>query len=216
MSRAPVLAALVLPLVLAQCGREERSLITHGEFTAERSMAADAALQLEARVFDVEMPAADFDPMWRVVTRGSSAVPAIAVTLQGGGEPDASGMAVLAAMVLVLPTPLGNGAVWPIGRVYAPASEVEMPMYWHDWGPRELSGPGEAGIVLRIFDYHSVGMRVENDFIARTATGTVRVLGRGDDAVQLRLDITATNEDDATVRLHGDFQLRAERYTPPS
>lgn len=178
-------------------------------------MVPAAELLLESRVYDTSMSSADFEAVWDAITRGSQGAAAVAITLHGGGEADAGGKRVLAAVSLVLPAPLAGGATYPISSAYLPESETAMPMYWDDWGARESERPGEAEIALRVFDYHANGMLVENDFVARSAAGTVRVLDRGGNAIQLRLDVTATDRSGATLRLYGDFELRAERFTPP-
>jgi hypothetical protein len=66
------------------------------------------------------------------------------------------------------------------------------------------------------FDYHAVGMIVENDFVAESAVGTVEIVERyRGDHVVLRADIMLTAADGRTVRLRGDIRVSAERYTPP-
>jgi hypothetical protein len=65
------------------------------------------------------------------------------------------------------PVALGRRRPFP-----SPPTIVQRRKRW-----RASSSP-EAEIGLRVFDYHSVGMRVDNDFVARTATDAVRVRAR--------------------------------------
>ena len=208
--------ALLALLVCAACGEEEKSLVTHGTFTVERPFATAATVEVEGRWFDSNASSSQFEPAWEAVTRGSSSAEAIALTLSGGTAANAQGMTVLTAFVVVLPTPLRAGQRYTIGTAIAPPSETDMPMYWHVWGPRAVTRAGEADVALRVFDYQTIGMRVENDFIARVATGTIEVLRRGEDLVELRVDVTAHDAAGRMLRLHGDFEVRAERYTPPA
>jgi hypothetical protein len=208
--------ALLAVFLCAACGEEEKSLVTHGTFTVERPFATAAIVEAEGRWFDSNASAAQFEPAWNEITRGSSSAQAIALTLSGGTDPNAQGMTVLTALAVVVPTPLRAGQRYTIGSAIAPPSETDMPMYWQVWGARAVTRTGEADVALRVFDYQTVGMRVENDFIARVATGTIDVLRRGEDLVELRVDVTAHDATGRMLRLHGNFEVRAERYTPPA
>jgi hypothetical protein len=192
------------------------SLNAHGTFVAERPFATAATMDLEGRWFDTQTSPAQFEPAWDAVTKGNTSADAVAFTLSGGTPADAQGVTVLTALVLVLPTPLQVGRRYAVGAAIAPPSETDMPMYWSVWGPRSTTRADQADVALRVFDYHTIGMRVENDFIARIATGTVDVVRRVDNSLELRVDITATDAAGRVLRLHGDVDVRAERYTPPA
>src|SRR5688572_5302166 len=116
--------ALLVLLVCAGCGEEEKSLVTHGTFTIERPFATAATVEIEGRWFDTNASAAQFDPAWEAVTRGSSSAQAIAFTLAGGTPANAQGMTVLTALAVVLPTPLQTGRRYTIGAALAPPSET--------------------------------------------------------------------------------------------
>jgi hypothetical protein len=208
-----VSAVLLLPLLMA-CGREERTLNVQGSFEAAREVGGDVVLELEGRLPDNQLPTPDFNAMWDVVTRGSQAASGIAVTLHGGTPRDDTGLATLAGMILVLPAPLTAGATYPIERALAVPSQA-MPMYWGHWGPVQLLSPGKADIGLRVFEYQASGMAVQNDFVAVQASGTVQVLRRRGQQVEMRLDVMASDTAGRAATIRGNFTLTPERYTPP-
>ncbi|CAN5871410.1 hypothetical protein BH23GEM9_BH23GEM9_28740 [soil metagenome] len=178
----------------------------------DRDVGRNDVLGLEGRLYQDEIERSRFDAAWTAVVRGTPSIEALALTTSGG-EPDENGVTVLAGLAIVIPTPLTVGAVYPISRTIVPPSG--MPLYWRIWGPRELVTPGQAEISLRVFDYHSIGMRVENEHIAQAAAGTVRVLKREGDEMTLRIDVTTTDAAGKQVMLRGDFTVNPERYTPP-
>jgi hypothetical protein len=209
-----IMVGAALVLVLAGCGREERTLVTTGVLTEERG-ASTAVMGLEGRLFEGDFREAEFRQMWNAVTSAAAPFDAMALTLSGGTAGE-SGVSRLAGMVLVTPLPLARGARYEVGRALPPPARTGMPMYWSSWGRRDLQTPGQAEIAYRSFDYHAVGMIVENDFVAESAAGTVEVVERHrGDQVVLRADITMTAADGRTVRLRGDIRVVAERYTPP-
>jgi hypothetical protein len=213
-ARTLTLAVLGSAVFLAGCTREERTINVYGGLSLERDGAAPTPIRLEGRLMDTLLPAAEFEAAWSAVTRQTAPFEALALSLHGGSDADAAGVAVTAGLVLLLPTPLRTGNSFAVGRALQPPGSG-MPMYWNTWGGRPLAAAGVAEIALRVFDYHTIGMRVERDFVAVSAAGTITVLDRGRDWVDVRLDITATSADGSSVRIHGDIALRAERYTPP-
>jgi hypothetical protein len=210
-------SALLVPallLLVGACGREQRTIDVRGSFDVQRQLGGAAVLALEGRLYQDDLPSSDFDAMWSIVTRGTQAASGVTVTLSGGSERDASGRSVLAGVILVMPTPLSTGATYPIQHALAVPAQG-MPMYWSFWGPVHMLVPGRADVGVRIFDYHASGMVVENDHVAVAATGTIEVLRRLGQQVELRLDVTTTDAAGRQATLRGDFTISPERYTPP-
>ena len=208
---------VVLPLLLAQCGREELTVNVWGTFDVDREVGRNDVLHVEGRAYEPRISHDDFKAVWDAVSRTGSGdgTRGIALTLAGGSSSDVAGVTVLTGMVVVVPLPLARNASYPVTRTIPPPSATDMPMYWESWGDRALARPGEAEIALRVFDYHSIGMHTQNDFIATAVTGTVSVLNRQGNHVELRLDITATDTAGSQLVLRGDFSATTERYTPP-
>jgi hypothetical protein len=210
-------AVVVLPLLLAQCGREELTVNVWGTFDVVREVGRNDVLHVEGRAYEPRVSHDDFKAVWDAVSRTGSGdgTRGVALTLAGGSDTDPAGVSVLTGMVLVIPLPLARNASYPVTRTNPPPSATDMPMYWERWGEHALAQPGEAEIALRVFDYHTIGMQTHNDFIATGVTGTVRVLSRQGEHVEFRLDITATDAAGSQLVLRGDFSAAAERYTPP-
>ena len=129
---------------------------------------------------------------------------------------DDEGVALLAGMVLALPTPLRAGRSYAITSTHEPPGGFDdLPMYWSVWGARMLREDDDAELALRLFDYHTQGMQIENDFVATAVTGSITIPARYDEVLEMTLDLTATDDAGEQVRLHGDLSVRGERYTPP-
>ncbi|HEX6306979.1 MAG TPA: hypothetical protein VFZ69_02260 [Longimicrobiales bacterium] len=204
---------VLLALLFIQCSKEQLTIDVRGDFTIGRETGETAALLMEGRLYDEQTDRQSFNDAWAVVTRGAAPYEAIALTLTSvsdSGDP----VPLLAGLVIAIPTPLRTGASYTIGAAFPPPPDL-MPMYWSIWGRRDLAAPATAEIALRTFDYHTVGMTIENEFIATAAAGSIQVLRARDDYVDLRLDLTATNAAGADVHLSGDVSIRAERYRPP-
>jgi hypothetical protein len=213
-----LLLLLLLPLLFVGCGPEEqRTVNVRGRFQVEREQGRPDLVELEGRAYEPRVPADAFSFVWDAVAgRGAAGGSSgVMLTLAGGSEPDGAGVIVLTGMVLVLPLPLHAGANYAVTATFPPPGGAAMPMYWVAWGPRPLARAGEAAVALRTFDYRTIGMRVENEFVATGVTGSVQVLRRYRDHVELRLDIVATDAAGGRLRLHGDFSASNERYTPP-
>jgi hypothetical protein len=204
-------------LLLAGCGREERTVNVHGSFHLERDAGRPDVVGLEGRAHTPRISEESFRFTWDAVNGrgGGGGTVGVMLTLSGGGSADAAGVAVLTGMVLAVPLPLSAGASYPVTGTFPPPGAGYMPMDWAGWGERRLARAAEGEVALRVFDYHTIGMRVENEFIATAVSGTVQVTARRSDQVELRLDITATDAAGRQLRLHGDFTATNERYTPP-
>lgn len=228
--RLPRRAAAALALLLAAaaggcvfCGAtEERTVGAMSDRTLTLSREPGGATEeiaMEGRAGVREAGGgAAFEGLWDAVARGAPAPggQGIALTLASTRMPgDTSTL--LAAMVLVVPTPLAKGARYPIRGALPPPGATEMPMYWSVWGPRPLAAPGVGQAALRVFHYQSAGMVVRDDFVATGAEGSIEVVERWghSDALLLRLDLLATDGTGRSVRLRGDVRVTAERYTPP-
>jgi len=207
-------AALLLPLLLVSCTEKQRTINARGEFTITRATGT-AHLELDGRLYDNAINRAGLDQAWSVITRGTSPYDALAITLTTVGTGDGDPVPLLAGLVLAVPTPLRSGARYPIGYAFPPPAEP-MPMYWSRWGGYDLRLEGTAEIALRSFDYHTVGMRVENEFIATGASGLIEVVDRDDDRVTLRLSLNATDATSGLVILEGELDLWTESYRPPT
>jgi hypothetical protein len=211
------LFALAALLLAPGCGREERTVNVRGSFHVERDAGRPDVVGLEGRAYHPRISEESFRFTWDAVNGRGSAGGTVGVmlTLSGGGSADAAGVAVLTGMMLAVPLPLTAGATYPVTGTFPPPGAAYMPMYWEGWGERRLVRAGEGEVALRVFDYHTIGMRVENEFIATAVNGTVQVTARYGDQVELRLDITASDAAGRQLRLHGDFTASNERYTPP-
>jgi hypothetical protein len=77
-----IMIGAVLALVLAGCGREERTLVTTGVLTEERG-ASTAVMGLEGRLFEGNSRKAEFRQMWNAVTSAAAPFDAMALTLSG-------------------------------------------------------------------------------------------------------------------------------------
>lgn len=208
--------ALAALLPALGCGREERTVNVRGSFQLERDAGRPDVVGLEGRAYQPRIPEESFRFTWDAVNgRGGGDTFGVMLTLAGGSDTNDAGVAVLTGMMLVVPLPLVAGASYAVTGTFPPPGSNYMPMAWEGWGERRLVRAGEGEVSLRIFDYHTIGMRVENEFIATAVTGTVEVTARYSDQAELRLDITATNAEGRQVRLHGDFTASNERYTPP-
>jgi hypothetical protein len=209
--------ALAALLLTAGCGREERTVHVRGSFQLERDVGRPDVVGLEGRAYHPRIPEEAFRFTWDAVNGlgGAGGTVSVMLTLSGGSEQDAAGVAVLTGLMLAVPLPLTAGASYPVTGTFPPPGSAYMPMDWEGWGERRLDRAGEGEVALRVFDYHTIGIRVENEFIATAVTGTVQVTGRYRDHVDLRLDITATDAAGRQLRLHGDFAATNERYTPP-
>ena len=203
-------------LLIVGCRKEERAIVTWAELEIVRGDGPAEPVHLEGRLHEVETGADVFGRIWDAVVDGEQPFEALALTLSGGGESDADGIALLAGMVIVLPTPLRSGASWAVTSTRAPPQgSPDMPIYWSVWGGRALRQAGEAELALRLFDYHTADMLKENDFVATGVTGTVVVTARYDELLELSVDLTATSDDGLVARITGDMRLSAESYTPP-
>lgn len=205
---------VLIALLFVQCSKEQLTIDVRGDFTIDRETGETAALLMEGRLYDEHVDRQSFNDAWAVVTRGAAPYEAIALTLTSVGSGDGDPVPLLAGLVIAIPTPLRSGASHAIGSAFPPPTDL-MPLYWSIWGRRDLAAPATAEIALRTFDYHTVGMTIENEFIATAATGSIQVLRARDDYVDLRLDLTATNAAGDEVHLSGDVSIRAERYRPP-
>jgi hypothetical protein len=208
---------LAVLLLSAGCGREELTVNVRGSFQLDREVGRPDVVGLEGRAYHPRIREESFRFTWDAVKGrgGAGGTVGVMLTLSGGGSPDAAGVNVLTGMMLAVPLPLTAGASYPVTGTFPPPGSAYMPMDWEGWGERQLDRPGEGLVALRVFDYHTIGMRVENEFIATAVTGTVQVTARYRDHVDLRLDITATDAAGRQLRLHGDFSATNERYTPP-
>jgi hypothetical protein len=204
-------------LLATGCGREERTVNVRGSFQLDREAGRPDVVGLEGRAYHPRIPEESFRFTWDAVNgrSGAGSTSGVMLTLTGGSQPDAAGVAVLTGLMLAVPLPLAVGASYPVFGTFPPPGPAYMPMDWEGWGERRLNRAGEGEVALRVFDYHTIGMRVENEFIATAVTGTVQVTARSRDHVELRLDITATDAAGRQLRLQGDFTAGNERYTPP-
>lgn len=200
-------------LLSAQCGREERTLVASGTLEVQRPTGT-VAIAMQGRLAHTAIPKGEFDQAWDIVTRASPSAESIAITLAGGTERDPSQVATLAGLVLVVPTPLSQGAVHEVGHTLSITTNI-LPMHWEYWGPRMLSRVDTAEIGFRVYDHYAIGGGIQNNFLATGVTGTVTVVSRRGEQVTLRLDATTRDAAGAEVRLRGDIVLSPERYTPP-
>jgi hypothetical protein len=214
LSRKTAVPVLLVLLAAAGCTREERTITAHSRaVTVDRPGAAPDVVVMEGRIWDTAMAPDAFDAAWGVVTRRAAPYDAFMITLERVREGIPGESDLLVGLVLAVPLPLVAGVQYPIGHAFAPPSD--MPLYWRFWGRRDLQTRGTAEVSLRMFDYRAVGMRIENEFIATAATGTIRVVTSNREQVVLRLDLTATNAAGERALLSGDIDIRAERYRPP-
>lgn len=205
---------LLLPLLLVRCTAEQLSINTRGDFTFVRESGAAVTGLMEGRVYEEMMGEREFGDAWDVVTSAASPYDALAVTMSLVGDGSGDPVQFSAALVIALPAPIRRNAHYTIGSAFPPPVDA-MPLYWNRWGRHDLRQEGVAEIALRTFDYRTVGMTIENDFVATDASGFIEVISRGAEIIELRLDLTATNADGARVRLYGDLRITPERYTPP-
>lgn len=207
-------AVLMLGLGAAGCAEEQLTINVRGDFTIVREDGSTEPLLMEGRLYEERIGRRAFNEAWAVVTRGAAPYDALALSLSSVGSGDGDPVPLLAGLVIALPVPLRRGDEYPIGGAFPPPTS-DMPMYWNEWGRRDLGEPGVGEVALRTFDYHTVGMIIENDFVATDAEGTIEVIERRDDWIELRVDIVGTDGAGQTVRLEGVLDIRAERFTPP-
>lgn len=209
-------SALVLFAAWGCWGEEERTVVSWAELQVVRGDGPPEPVHLEARWPEAYASAADFERVWQVVAEGGAPVEAVAVTLTGGGEADAAGVALLLGMVLVVPAPIRSGGSWSVTGTEVPPGGDLMPMDWSVWGVRTPQRAGEAGVALRMFDYHTLDMARENQFVATGVTGTLSVLARYDEEVELEIDLDVVDVSGRVATISGTLRLWGERYTPPA
>ena len=211
-----IVASGVVLFAAWACGaEEERTVATWAELQVVRGDGPPEPVHLEARWPEAYAARTDFERVWQVVAAGGAPVEAVAVTLTGGGEADAAGVALLVGMVLVVPTPIRPGESWSVTGTRVPPGEALMPIDWSVWGGRSPERAGEAEIALRMFDYHTLDMAQENQFVATGVTGTLSVLARHDEVVELELDLDVADGSGGVASLSGTLRIWGERYTPP-
>jgi hypothetical protein len=210
--RSMLTAALALS-VFSACTREQRTLTVEGALVVTRQSGGETQIfELLQRLYDTQLSPTDFERAWDAAFGGDAIGTGLALSASGGGQP-AAGVVPLLGLELVLPTPLSRGEVIPVSGTF-PAPQT-MPLYWTEFGPHDLAVQGSAAIALRLFDYRSVGLVVEREFIATSASGTIEVVSIGDEHLELQLDITARNAAGEIVRITGPVSVRGERYRPP-
>lgn len=217
MSRSILMMAWVVVLytALACGGEEERTVVTWAELQVVRGDGPAEPVRLEARWPEAYADGREFQRVWGVVAADGAPVEAVAVTLTGGGEADATGVALLVGMVLVVPAPIRSGEAWGVTATRVPPGGELMPMDWSVWGGRTPQHTAEAEIALRMFDYHTLDMARENPFVATEVTGTLSVLARHDEVVELEIDVEVVDVSGQVAFISGTLRLWGERYTPP-
>lgn len=209
-------AALALA-TLASCGTdEERTVATWAELQIVRSDGVAELVHLEARWPEADASAGEFGRVWEVVAAGRAPVEAVAVTLTGGGDTHPDGVALLVGLALVIPTPIRAGSEWAVTGTRPPPGEDVMPLYWSIWGGRSLRTTDEAEIALRMFDYDTNTMSKANQLVATEVGGTLTVLARHDELVELALELDVVGAGGATATLSGTLRIWGEQYTPPA
>lgn len=208
-------SALVLLAAWGCAGEEERTVVTWAELRVVRGDGPPEPVHLEARWPEAYAARTEFERVWQVVAAGGAPVEAVAVTLTGGGEADAAGVALLVGVVLVVPAPIRAGESWSVTGTRAPPDGELMPMDWSVWGGRTPQRTGEAEIALRMFDYHTLDMARENQFVATEVSGTLTVLARYDEVVELEIDVEVVDVSGQVASISGTLRLWGERYTPP-
>lgn len=212
-----ILASAVLLFALGTCGgEEERTVVTWAELQVVRDDGPAEPVRLEARWPEAYAPGTEFERVWEVVAADGAPVEAVAVTLTGGGEADAEGVTLLVGMVLVVPAPIRSGESWSVTGTRVPPGGALMPMDWSVWGGRAPQRTGEAEIALQMFDYHTLDMARENQFVATQVTGTLAALARYDEVVELEIDVDVVDASGQVASISGTLRLWGERYTPPA
>jgi hypothetical protein len=90
-----------------------------------------------------------------------------------------------------------------------------LPIHWAYWGRRILTNAGQADIGFRALDHLGIGNTIQNVHHAVAVSGTVEVLRRRGEQVDLRLDATTTGQQGRQVTVRGDFSIAPQGYTPP-
>ncbi len=120
-----------------------------------------------------------------------------------------------ARMILVLPTPLREGARYPVGRAFPVPIGPHNPDVFRTpyWGRRALRAPGEAELALFFGHTRFVApdpfAQEVPEFVAASATGSVEVLDDGGNDLRLRLDLVAADSAGRPLRLGGEVRVRA-------
>jgi hypothetical protein len=209
--------AVLLPLLFA-CGSDSRTLVVSGELEVQRNFGLSGVVGMEGRLRDNMIPEGEFNTAWNLVTRASQAAEGLAITLAGRTPPDGSFTSLQAGLVLVIPTPLSAGRVYDVTHVLTITTDA-LPIHWAYWGPRILSNEGQADIGFRALDHLGIGNALANVHHALWVTGTVEVLRRRGEQVDLRLDVTTSDTTEFGIRrdviLRGDFSIAPQGYTPP-
>jgi hypothetical protein len=217
MHRVSVLCVLGL-LVLSAPGcpllcdtDEERSVNVgtgEGLLLARDTGGSPSRVNLQGRVMQLELSEAAFDDLFDIVADG--ATPYDGVVLPMSGDDPVTGE--LVALSLALPTPLRNGARYLVGGAFDVALGEQG---GQAWTPRPLAHPERAEVGLKTGTYTFPPPEYHASYAATQAGGTIDVRRRGDEAVELTLDLVLRDGTGRTFRLTGTATAYAERYTPP-
>lgn len=203
--------ALLLPLAVSACcaGEEELTVSTNSDpsVTLARGAGPETAVTLTGMVGQSELSPQDFGELYRAA-QGDGTVEGVAVTLAGND----TGTGEMVTVVLALPLPLREGDRIPVGEAVPVTMTVDVRARW---GVFDLADADEAGVGVWTGTYSFPPPEFRPSFQAASATGEIVVERVGGGSATLRLDVTTTSGDGATLRLRGPVSLHAQRYTPP-
>jgi hypothetical protein len=115
-------------------------------------------------------------------------------------------------LAVAVPADLRKGAVYTIARTFMlQISHGEATA----WGRRALAAPQQAEIALSAATYTFPPGVYTHTFQATAVAGTITVVNRWKETVELGLDLRTTDASGRAIVVRGNVYLDAQRYTPP-
>jgi hypothetical protein len=207
------LVFLALP-ILAGCGLiceadEEHAVaaFSTGPLTVARDGAPAVSVDFDGRIHPEYVGQSVFRPVFDAI-EGRVTSGGIVVSMRG--ENGVTGESVVLA--LAVPAELRKGAVYTVARTFPlQISHGEATA----WGRRTLAAPQQAEIALSAATYTFPPGVFTHTFQATAVTGTITVVNRWKETVELGLDLRTTDASGSEVVVRGNVYLNAQRYTPP-
>jgi hypothetical protein len=207
------LFVLTLP-VLGGCGLicaadEEHAVaaFSTGPLTVARNGGPAVPVDFDGRIHPEYVGESVFRPVFDAI-EGRVTTGGFVVSMRG--EDPVNGESLVLA--LAVPADLRKGAVYTVARTFTvQISHGEATA----WGRRTLAVPQQAEIALSAATYAFPPGVYTHTFQAAAVAGTITVVNRWKETVELTLDLRTTDASGSAVVVRGNVYLNAQRYTPP-
>jgi hypothetical protein len=211
MKHWPFLLALSIPLSACNyCGAEEQLAVNASAIDSLTFVVGGRTtrLQVQGRITDREIDRTQFHALFDPLEGRSGSAPAIVFSL---GERDpATGE--LFTLTLAIPATLQRGARYTVGEAFT--VPVGLSTDPGAFGGRAVRVPGQAEVAFSTSLYSFPPPTHTMTFVATRASGTIEVVARRSESVELLLSLQLTNENGRTATIAGRVQANSESNTP--